>query len=149
MRRLSFGWLTRVVFRPAFWVLVALLVLITILHYAEVVKYPAFVVGLLSAIGITRHALDRILFLFPIILAGYAFGWRGAVTVSFITLAIMLPRAILVSPVPKDALLETGAVFIVGIVLGFGFALLRREREHRLRLAALDQISSMVLSLWN
>ena len=91
----------------------ALLVLIIIPHYSEVIRYPAFLVGLLSSTGLTRHTLDRILFLVPIVFAGFAFGWRGAVTVSFVALACMLPRAILISPVPKDALFETGAVFVV------------------------------------
>ncbi len=144
MQRLSFrGWV-RVVFRPGFWLLVALLVLITIPHYREVVAQPSLFTDILANIGLNRHAFERIAYLVPIIWAGFLFGWRGAVAVSIIALACMLPRAIFISPSPKDALFETSAVFIVGNLVAFGFESLRREREHRVRLAALNHISSVV-----
>jgi PAS domain S-box-containing protein len=56
----------------------------------------------------------------------------------------MLPRAILISPSPRDALFETGAVFIVGNLTAYTFGLLRKERERRIQLAALNQISNAV-----
>ena len=144
VQRLSFRGLTRVVFRPAFWLLVALLVIVTIPQYLEIIKYPAFLVGLLDNIDLSRHAFERILYLLPIIWAGFLFGWRGAVATSIVALACMLPRAIFISPSPKDAILETGAIFVIGNVVAFGVELLRREREHRVRLAALDHISGVV-----
>jgi PAS domain S-box-containing protein len=144
VQRLSFrGWV-RVVFRPGFWLLVALLVLITITHYREVVAQPSLFTDALSNIGLDRHAFERIAYLLPIIWAGFLFGWRGAVAISVIALACMLPRAIFMSSSPKDALFETSAVFIVGNLVAFGFESLRREREHRARLAALNHISSVV-----
>jgi len=144
VQRLSFrGWV-RVVFRPGFWLLVALLVLITIPHYREVVAQPSLFTDILANIGLNRHAFERIAYLVPIIWAGFLFGWRGAVAVSIIALACMLPRAIFISPSPKDALFETSAVFIVGNLVAFGFESLRREREHRVRLAALNHISSVI-----
>ncbi len=144
MQRLSFrGWV-RVVFRPGFWLLVALLVLITIPHYREVVAQPYLFTDILANIGLNRHAFERIAYLVPIIWAGFLFGWRGAVAVSILALACMLPRAIFISPSPKDALFETSAVFIVGNLVAFGFESLRREREHRVRLAALNHISSVI-----
>jgi PAS domain S-box-containing protein len=144
VQRLPFiGWV-RVVFRPGFWLLVALLVLITIIHYREVVAQPSLFTDVLSNIGLDRHAFERIVYLVPIIWAGFLFGWRGAITISVIALACMLPRAIFMSSSPKDALFETSAVFIVGNLVAFGFEALRREREHRLQLAALNHISSVV-----
>ena len=144
MQLLSFRWLTRIVSKPAFWLLAALLVLITILHYLEVINYPAFLGNLLANIDLSRHAFERIVYLLPIIWAGFLFGWRGAVATSLVALACMLPRAIFISLSPKDALFETGAVFVIGNLVAFGFELLRREREHRVRLAALDHISGVV-----
>jgi PAS domain S-box-containing protein len=56
----------------------------------------------------------------------------------------MLPQAIFISQSPKNALFETGAVFIVGNMVALGLGSLRREREHRIRLAALNYISNVV-----
>jgi len=137
VRRFTFDWLKRIILRPGFWLVVALLVLITIPHYQEFVTLPSF-------IGLNRHTLERIAYLVPIILSGFVFGWRGAVATSVVALACMLPQAIFVSQSPKNALFETGAVFIVGNMVALGLGSLRREREHRIRLAALNYISNVV-----
>ncbi|MCK4784141.1 MAG: PAS domain S-box protein, partial [Desulfobacteraceae bacterium] len=60
----------------------------------------------------------------------------------------MLPRAILISPNPTDAMAETGAVFITGSaissLLAFSMKLLHREREYtnQLRMAQQELITS-------
>jgi PAS domain S-box-containing protein len=66
------------------------------------------------------------------------------VATSVVALACMLPQAIFISQSPKNALFETGAVFIVGNMVALGLGSLRREREHRIRLAALNYISNVV-----
>ena len=144
MQRFKFDWLKRIILRPGFWLLVALLVLITIPHYREVIEHPSFLTNLLANIGLSRHAFERILYLVPIIWAGFIFGWKGTVATSIVALACMLPQAIFISPSPKDALFETGAVFIAGSMVAFGFELLSGQREHRVRLAAINYISSVV-----
>ena len=63
---------------------------------------------------------------------------------SVVALACMLPQAIFISQSPKNAIFETGAVFIVGNVVALGLGSLRREREHRIRLASLNYISNVV-----
>jgi signal transduction histidine kinase len=57
-----------------------------------------------------------------------------ALAVSVTSLILMLPRAIFLSPYPRDALIETAAVFIIGNVLAISFSSLRREREYRTQL---------------
>lgn len=64
--------------------------------------------------------------------------------ISLVALVCMLPRAIFISTSPKDALFETSAVFIVGNLVAFSFEQLRKEREHRIQLAVLNRISSVV-----
>jgi len=136
--------MTEVVRRPGFWLVVALLALITIPHYGESLEHPALLTNLTANLGMDRHAFERVLYLVPIILSGFLFGWRGGVITSLVALACMLPRAIFVSPSPRDALFETGAVFIVGNLTAFTFGLLCAERERRIQLAALNQISNAV-----
>lgn len=120
--------------KPGFWFILLLLVLITLLHYSEVLEYPPSFIPWISNLGLDRHAFERVLYLAPIVWAGFIFGWRGAFIVSLVSLAGMLPRAILISDHPKDALLETSIVFIIGNVLAISFSALRREREYRKRL---------------
>lgn len=51
----------------------------------------------------------------------------------------MLPCAIFISESPRDALIESGAVFIIGNVLAISFHSGRREREHRVQLEIAQQ----------
>ncbi len=127
-------WLLKYIRSPGFWVIVILLVLITLPHYHELLKHPNFVTVLISKLDLDRHAFERVLYLAPIVWAGFIFGWRGAIVTSFLAFGLMLPRVIWLSEHPKDALFETIAVFIVSNVLALSFASLRREREYRTQL---------------
>ncbi len=120
--------------RPSFWLIVVVLGLITVPYYSEALQHPAFINQFIADLGLTRHAFERILYLAPIVWAGFLFGWRGAFVTSLVAVAIMLPRALFISDYRTDALFETGAVFLIGNVLAVSFASLRREREYRTRL---------------
>ena len=129
----------RVLTRPAFWVIAAVFALITIPHYAEAVIQPPFIGDLLSYFSLSRHGFERILYLVPIVLTGFMFGLRGAIVTCFIALAAMLPRALVISEYYRDALFETGAVFIMGIILAVSSGLMRQERERRIQLEIAQQ----------
>jgi signal transduction histidine kinase len=120
--------------RPGFWFILVILALITLPHYEEALAHPAFLSQLTDNIGLDRHAFERILYLAPIVWAGFLFGWRGAFITSLVSLGCMLPRAIFISEHPTDALFETGGVFVIGNVLAISFASLRKEREYRTKL---------------
>ena len=128
-----------VVRRPGFWFIVAVTILITIPYYGEEFEHPSFITDIIADFNLGRHAFERILYLAPIVWAGFLFGWRGSFITSLIALAVMLPRAIAISEYPKDALFETGAVFVIGNVLALSFHSLRRERENRIRLESARQ----------
>jgi len=133
--------LIRVIRKPAFWLILGLFVLITLSHYSEALGYTELFTYIMPGTGLTRHALERILYLVPIIWAGFLFGFRGTIITSLAALACMLPRAIFISPSPTDAIAETGAVFVTGSaissLLAFSMKLLHREREYtnQLRMA--------------
>ncbi len=137
-------WLIRTIRKPGFWLILASLALITIPHYASALGHPTFINQLLSQFGLTRQAFERILYLAPIVWAGFIFGWQGAVITSLAAFAAMLPRALLFSPYRQDAIFETVAVFIIGNVLAISFNALRKERERRVYLTALNRTSSVV-----
>jgi PAS domain S-box-containing protein len=133
--RYSFiGKLTKIASKPGFWLILALLLLITLPHYQETLQHPSFLTGMISGLGLTRHAFERVLYLAPVVWAGFMFGWRGAFITSLAALACMLPRAILISEYQTDALFESSAIFIIGNVLAISFNALRKEREYRLQL---------------
>jgi len=131
---LSIGWLTKIARKPGFWLILLAMVLITLPHYAEALEHPAFLTPLMSNLGLERHAFERVLYLAPMVWAGFLFGWRGAFITSLAALACMLPRALFISLYPADALFETSAVFIIGNVLAVSFHALRKEREYRTKL---------------
>ena len=120
--------------RPGFWTIILLFIIFTVPHYSEAYGYPAGLGTLMSAIGLTRHAMERILFMIPIVWSGFLFGTKGTIISSLAALACMLPRAILISEYQADALFETAAVTIVGgFVSGlsaFSLRLLNRERDY-------------------
>lgn len=131
--------LLRLISKPAFWLIVALLALITLPHYGEALPQPAFLTHATANLGLTRHSFERILYLAPIVWAGFLFGWWGAFITSLAALICMLPRVAFISVAPLDAFFETGAVFVVGNVLAVSFDSLRRERERRAQLEATQQ----------
>jgi PAS domain S-box-containing protein len=144
VERLSLNQVTGVLRRPGFWLLVAALALITIPYYQEAIKHPAFITHIWDNLGLDRHAFERILYLAPIIWAGFIFGFRAAFAVAIVALICMLPRAIFISEHPTDAVFETIAVFVVGCVVAFSFGTLRKERERRIQLVVLNEISGVL-----
>lgn len=74
----------------------------------------------------------------PIIYAGFLFGRRASFVISLIALAAMLPRAIILSPQPADALVETGAIFILANTVALSLNTLRKERERRSELETVE-----------
>ncbi len=120
--------------RPGFWLIVVVLTLIAIVQYRETISYPHWLDNLLVNINLDRHSFERILYLAPIVWSGFLFGQRGVVTTSVVALACMLPRAIVISEHPTDALLETIAVFTIGMVVALSFKSLREEHNRRTQL---------------
>lgn len=123
----------RVISKPGFWLILALLILISLPHYIDSLQHPAFLNQLMASLKLERHAFERILYLIPIVWAGFLFSWKEAAVTSLVALAIMLPRAILL-PGTQDSLFETSAVVIIGNVLSISFEALRKAREQRSQL---------------
>ncbi len=82
------------------------------------------------------HDTHRLLFLAPIIYAGYVFGVRAAVIITIVTIMALLPRALFISPFP-DPLLRTVLFALIAGTMGYLTAKARREYERRCRLETL------------
>jgi len=100
----------------------------TVLHYPQQILSTDSA-SLFSFLGLTRHAVERILLLFPIGYAGFVFGTRAGLISLTVASGIMLPRVFLISPYSSDALLETIAVILIGGLINLWFASHRKEKE--------------------
>ena len=127
-----------------FWIILLIFILCSLLHYIEQLGAATTTVPDLH-FGLTRHALDRILFLLPIIYAGFVFGLIGGLATCFAALLVMLPRATFISPVPPDAILEVAGVTIVGVLASVWLWKRGKEREaYRASLLALESAHALL-----
>lgn len=118
----------RIMRNPHFWLLVAMFAILIVLHYPQQI----FGAGAPSSFfGLGRHTVERVLFLLPIAYAGFFFGIKGGIASLIVAFAIMLPRAIFLSPSPADALFETGGVILIGTLVNLWFESQQREKERR------------------
>ena len=115
---------------PHFWVVFALFVVCVVAHYPQQIlgiSSPS----LFSFMGLSRHAIERILMLLPVSYAGFVFGIEAGLICLAIASAVMIPRVFLISEYFPDALLETIGVIIVGVVISLWINGYRKERERR------------------
>jgi two-component system sensor histidine kinase DegS len=121
-----------VIGKPSVWLLVVLFLVVTLFQIGAYLRHPIILAGLNAHLGLTRFTIERILYLFPITWAGFCFGLKGGAATTLAALICMLPRAMFESPVREDALVETGAIFLVGNLVSYSLESLRRERKRRI-----------------
>jgi len=118
----------RVVRNPRFWLLVGLFAVGVILHYPQQLPFLGLAAPS-SLLGLTRHTVERVYLLVPVIYAGFTFGLKGGIAGLVAAFSIMLPRVILISPSPTEASIETAGVMSIGIVVNLLFQMHRREQQ--------------------
>ena len=118
----------KVVRNPRFWLVVVLFVIGVMLHYPQQLPFGGMEAPS-SFLGLTRHTVERVYLLAPIIYAGFTFGLKGGIASLVTALGIMLPRAILISGSPDEALVESIGIIAVGTVTNLLFHIRRREQE--------------------
>ena len=141
----------RIIYSGHFWIVVAMFAIGIVLHYPQQILGTGLP-SLFSFLGLTRHAMERVLFLLPITYIGFIFGIKAGLASLAVALVIMLPRAIFISPSLPDALLETGGVILIGGLVNLWFEGYRREKERRQKVvlkleAAQQELQSHVQAL--
>ena len=121
---------TRVIRDPHFWGLLVMFAAGVILHYSEQL-IPGHAAAISPFLGTTRYTAERVLFLIPITYAGFAFGLRAGIASLVAAGFIMLPRAIFMSVVTVEAILESSGVIIVGGMANLWFHMRRRDIAKR------------------
>lgn len=115
---------------PHFWGVLIIFSACVILHYPQQIPFLRGM-DLSSLLGLSRHAVERIFFLAPIIYAGFVFGLRGGIIVLLAAFAAMLPRVFFISNYPMDALFETLSVITFGALVNWWLTSQRREIGRR------------------
>ncbi len=125
-----------------FWILLAIFIILTLLHYSTPIG------GLIpyEELGLTRHTVDRVLFLIPIVYSAIIFGVRGGMACLVISIAIMLPRALVVNSSRTDAIIEVVGIAIVGLLVNGWFDTLQKEQKrHRQTIKELERTQEELL----
>jgi len=120
----------RVIRSPHFWAVLVIFAIGIVLHYPEQL-IPWGATAISSFLGTTRHTVERVFFLIPITYASFIFGLKGGIASLVAAGFIMLPRAIFISLVPADAILESIGVIVVGCVVNLWFYMHRRNIAQR------------------
>lgn len=120
----------KVIRNPHFWAVLVLFAVGVILHYPEQLT-PWSATAISSLLGTTRHTAERVFFLIPITYASFIFGLKGGIASLVAAGFIMLPRAIFISEVPADAILESSGVIVVGGVVNLWFYMHRKNIAQR------------------
>ncbi len=144
--RASTGRVRRIILNPSFWLLAAMLISGVLLHYSAQVR--ALPVPITGQAQITRHATERVLLILPIGYAAFTLGPVTGLVTLVMSLLIMLPRVIFLSPNPADALVETIAVTLVGS-LTIWLAWIKQTQERlrekaTARLQAINVVSTVL-----
>jgi|ETNmetMinimDraft_2_1059921.scaffolds.fasta_scaffold30874_2 signal transduction histidine kinase len=122
--------------KPQLWLTLLILILATIPQYSENIgisdNYFPW-----RLLGFERHTIERIFYLLPIGYAAIVIGITTGIGLSVISFFSMLPRVILYSNEPLDALFET----LMVVALGVFFCLfrkfqsdMRQQQEHDLEI---------------
>jgi len=133
-------------YRP--FILPLLIVICTLFYYfGELVDWAAWD-ALRANFFYGVHDIHRLLFLAPIIYAGYHARVKGAVIITLVTFAIFLPRSFFISPFP-DPLLRMAFFTIAAGVIGSLVGVIRNESERVKQLEAVlsserDKLLSIV-----
>ena len=129
--------------RCRFWLVFALLAIIACFHYAPQTRpQPTTLFGTPS--HLTRHAVERVLLVTPIVLAALTFGTAGGVLTSVLAVLIMLPRILFLSSYSVDAFFEMAAVFLVGMLVSWLVGIEKREKRLRQKvIAELEAINTI------
>ena len=116
-----------------FWVVIALVSFLGILYYAA----DIFTIDWLAPqtyLGLTQQGFQRSLFLIPIFITAWKFGFKGGLICSIVSGLIMTPRVI-VSSWKIDAATDTTVVVVVGTALSWLISAQEKARIQQQSLA--------------
>ena len=126
-----FGEITRTRY---FWIVVGTLIVSTVFYYStpQTQALPS------TGLPLTRHTIERILFILPVALATFAYGRAGGLIILLIATTIMLVQVFLFSAYPLDAFAATMGIAVVSYT--FVWIIGTQEKEKMLRERVLEEL---------
>jgi len=125
--------------------IIFLLLVLTLSHYHELlVGIP--VVGEVCVpllFGLSRHAAERFIYILLVAYAGWALGVKSGGVAWLVSALVMLPRALVISANPGDALVESIAALIIG---GLSIAFIEVHRRRQWQQKQLEEIAAALRS---
>lgn len=123
---------------PHPWIIIILFVALTLSHYTELLSETPVLchISLPTALGLDRHAVERLLYLLLVLYSGWALGVIGGRALWLSSGVAMLLRSFLVSTHFRDALLESLATLVVGAL---AIMLIQTHRESKQRREMLEK----------
>jgi len=128
---LSWGNVVKDIKSRHFWIITVLMLICTFLYYVDETSL-ASVSPFNHSFFTGIHDALRIFLLFPLIYAAIAFRVRGSLVISFLSLCIILPRALIFSPYPDPlfrSLIFIAFAVLVGLLLATQINRIEREKE--------------------
>ncbi len=120
----------------SFYTLFAMWAVLTLFYYfGELVEFAHWE-ALRWQFLYSVHDVHRLLFLAPIMYAAYVFGVKATIIITVISLMTFLPRALFISTFP-DPLARMLAFILIGGIMGYLTAIVRRESKRRTHLETL------------
>ncbi len=133
--------------RRHFYFLISLFGICTLLYYfGELVDFTSWE-ALRWGFFYDIHDVQRLLFLIPIIYAGYIYRIRGAMAVTIAAFIVFLPRALFISPFP-DPVLRPVLFTIVAGVIGYLTGMVCNQRDRTAMASSrLQQVTSRIFRI--
>jgi two-component system sensor histidine kinase DegS len=124
---------------PHLWIIIILFVVLTLSHFTQFPTQLPFLgeLSLSTALGLSRHSLERLLYLLLVLYSGWTLGIIGGATLWLSSAVAMLLRTFLISPNFRDALLESLASLVIGALV---ITLMEAYRQNKRQQERLEKV---------
>jgi PAS domain S-box-containing protein len=119
--------------RYHFWIIIVLFALVTIFLYRDVI-WPHGITSNFFLFNLSRHTIERNLFLLIAIYTGFVFGILPTLIAIGASLLVMLPQAFLYTPNANDSILEVILVTVAGLAFVY-FVRIKEDDDRRYKRA--------------
>ena len=134
---------------PHLWIIIVLFVFLTISHFTQLLSQISVFdkISIPAALELSRHSVERLLYLSLILYAGWTLGIVGSAALWLSSAVAMLLRTFLISLDFRDALLESVASLVIGAL---AITLMAAYRQNKLQQDKLRKtVSDMKLARQN
>jgi len=123
---------------PHLWIIIVLFVFLTISHFTQLLFQIPFLgeISMPAALELSRHSLERLLYLLLVLYAGWTLGIIGGAALWLSSAVAMLLRTFLICPDFRDALLESLASLVIGAL---AIALIAAYHQNKQRQGRLEE----------